>query len=652
MDNQTRKGSGRRARQSPKPQVTRRAALAGLTLVLIFCGDPSGQNPSPIDVAPHAVFTSSCTGLSCVFTDGSTDPDGTIVSRMWNYGDGSPLSGEASHTYPAEGTYTVTLTVTDNAGGDAAAAQEVTVSAPATTPPPPPPGTNNPPTAAFTSSCSGLSCAFSDESTDPDGSIVGRSWNYGDESPAGAEPSHTYISGATYHVTLTVTDDDGASNSLTQSVTVSPSNVSPTAEFTSSCINLSCTFTDQSSDTDGTIVSRSWNYGDGSPAGTTPSYTYATGGTYTVSLTVTDDAGGTNSVSHEVTVSPPNAAPSASFTSSCAGLTCTFTDGSTDSDGTIASRSWSFGDGSTSTAVNPAHTYAAAGSYTASLAVVDDDGATNSTSRSVTVTSADILFIGAGDIAGCSSDFKDRETAAIIAKYPDATVFALGDNAYDDGTLTQYNQCYGRSWGAFKSRTRPAPGNHEYHSSGAPGYFQYYGAMAGPAGRGYYSYNLGNWHIISLNSEVDASATSAQATWLKQDLTDNPAQCTIAYWHKPLFTSAVQHPNETKMRPLFTILYNAGVEIVMSGHNHHYERFAPQRPDATRDDVKGIREFVVGGGGHHSLYDFTATLQPNSEKRYKGWGVLKLTLKTSSYAWEFLPIAGASFTDAGTGVCH
>ena len=425
----------------------------------------------------------------------------------------------------------------------------------------------------------------------------------------------------------------------------------PHAAFTASCIELSCTFTDESTDPDGVITGRVWDYGDGTPPGEMPSHTYETPGTYTITLTVTDDAGATDAVAQEKAVGVPaeNIPPTAAFSVTCNALTCSFTDNSSDADGTIVSRSWAFGDAATSTEADPQHTYALSGNYTVSLTVVDNVGANGTSSEVVTVAGGDIVFIGAGDIAGCASSYQDEATAAIIDRYPAAAVYTLGDNAYSDGTAAEYNQCYDPSWGRFKDRTRPAPGNHEYHVVGAAGYFGYFGGLAGPAGRGYYSYDLGNWHIISLDSEIDASATSPQATWLTQDLHDHPAACTLAYWHKPLFTSG-QHSPSTEMRPLFTILYDNGADVVLSGHNHTYERFAPQRPDRTRDDANGIRYFVAGSGGA-SLYDFVRT-EPNSEVRYRGWGVLKLTLGASGYGWEFMPIEGSSFTDTGTGACH
>jgi hypothetical protein len=282
--------------------------------------------------------------------------------------------------------------------------------------------------------------------------------------------------------------------------------------------------------------------------------------------------------------------------------------------------------------------------------VVDDSRESSSISREITVPAADVAFIGAGDVAGCAPDFQDEATAAIVDHYPTAAVYTVGDNAYPDGSAADFSLCYQPTWGRFKERTNPAPGNHDYHVAKAAAYFGYFGARAGPSERGYYSYDLGTWHIISLDSEIDASSTSAQAIWLEQDLASHPATCTLAYWHKPLFTSGAVHPPEAAMRPLFTILFDAGAEMVISGHNHQYERFAPQRPDGTADGVAGMRYFVAGTGGA-GLYDF-ATAQPNSEVRYKGHGVLKLTLGAGRYGWQFLPVEGSSFTDSGSGECR
>jgi PKD repeat protein len=252
------------------------------------------------------------------------------------------------------------------------------------------PAADAPPVANFTFTTSGLSATFTDASSDSDGTISTRSWNFGDStSSAATNPSHTYSAGGSYNVTLTVIDNGGVSNAVTKSVTVTAlNNVAPTANFSFSTNGLTATFTDSSSDSDGTIASRAWNFGDGGTStAASPSHAYSAGGTYSVQLTVTDNGGATNSITKSVTVTAPvNNPPTANFSFTSSGLTATFADSSTDSDGTITSRSWNFGDGSTSTATSPSHTYAAAGTYSVQLTVTDNGGATNSVTKSVVVT--------------------------------------------------------------------------------------------------------------------------------------------------------------------------------------------------------------------------------------------------------------------------
>jgi acid phosphatase type 7 len=260
---------------------------------------------------------------------------------------------------------------------------------------------------------------------------------------------------------------------------------------------------------------------------------------------------------------------------------------------------------------------------------------------------ASVVVVAAGDIAQCNRS-GDEATARLLDNIS-GTVLALGDLAYPDGTTANFSKCYQPSWGRHRSRTRPTPGNHEYHSTGAAPYYSYFGSRAGPAGRGYYSYNLGSWHIVVLNSEANRTA---QASWLKADLAANRRRCTLAYWHRPLFTSSSKHRPFTAMRPLFTILYDAGADLVLSGHNHQYERFYPQTPTGAPSSSRGIRQFVVGTGGA-GLYGFLSTPARNSQKRYNGgYGVLKLTLNDASYSWRFISVAGKTFSDAGSTSCH
>ena len=230
----------------------------------------------------------------------------------------------------------------------------------------------------------------------------------------------------------------------------------------------------------------------------------------------------------------------------------------------------------------------------------------------------------------------------------------VGDLAYPDGSKENFN-CYNKTWGRAKSRTRPAPGNHEFHAAGATPYFDYFGAAAGDPKTGYYGYELGTWHIIVLNSECrdvgGCEVGSPQEKWLRSDLAAHPSACTLAYWHKPLFSSGGAHGNDLTVKPLWQALYDANADVIVGGHDHDYERFTPQTPDGAADSQRGIREFVIGTGGkNHRPF---GEVKPNSEVRdATAFGILKLTLKAGAYEWQFIPEAGKSFTDSGSGVCH
>jgi hypothetical protein len=272
---------------------------------------------------------------------------------------------------------------------------------------------------------------------------------------------------------------------------------------------------------------------------------------------------------------------------------------------------------------------------------------------SVAQTAATVTLVGAGDIASCNHT-ADSATARLVGSIA-GTVFTLGDNVYPDGTIKQFLNCYDPTWGKYKKRTKPSAGNHDYyHTAGASGYFNYFGARAGAPSKGYYSYKSGSWHIVALNSNCEevggCGRRSAQLQWLRNDLRRNPAACTLAYWHHARFSSG-KHGSDPSTAAFWRVLYNQHADVILSGHDHHYERFALQAPDGTRDREHGMRQFVVGTGGTY-LRPLRA-IEANSQVRNSHThGVLKLTLKPSAYRWKFVAVAGKSFTDSGTTSCR
>jgi hypothetical protein len=254
-------------------------------------------------------------------------------------------------------------------------------------------------------------------------------------------------------------------------------------------------------------------------------------------------------------------------------------------------------------------------------------------------------FVGAGDIAVCGSRGAE-ETARLLDGIP-GTVFTAGDNTYPSGTARSFRDCYDPTWGRHRARTRPAPGNHDYDVPGATDYFAYFGSLAGDT-RGYYSFQLGAWLILSLNSNVPADEGSPQYGWLRGELAARPTRCALAYWHHPVVTSGPRghHPH---MQPLWRLLADAGVELVISGHDHLYERFAPMSRDLAADP-NGMRLFIAGTGGAPPYP--VVSLHPASEIRASVWGVLKLTLGADFYDWQFVGVPGAGFSDAGSARCR
>src|SRR5499425_469250 len=248
-------------------------------------------------------------------------------------------------------------------------------------------------------------------------------------------------------------------------------------------------------------------------------------------------------------------------------------------------------------------------------------------------SNSDPVLVGAGDIASCDDLAGAYATAKLIEGIPGATIFAAGDLAYPNGSDLNFQNC-----------TRPAPGNHEYHSTGASGYVHYFGAAAGDPTKAYYSYDLGQWHILSLNSECKAvggcGMDSDQGRWLQHDLQSRVAGCTLAYFHRPLFSSGLAHGNDIQVKPLWDILYHFGADIVINGHDHDYERFAQQNPNGKADPQHGIREFVVGTGGKNSHRIFAGIVANSEAHQADTFGVLKLTLHPKSYDWQFVPEEG------------
>jgi hypothetical protein len=275
-----------------------------------------------------------------------------------------------------------------------------------------------------------------------------------------------------------------------------------------------------------------------------------------------------------------------------------------------------------------------------------------------TAPPSDPTVIAAGDISMCQTD-GDEETAKLIDSMP-GTVLPLGDLAYQDGSKEDFDNCYAPTWGRFKDRSRPVLGNHEYKQEGAGPYFDYWGEAAGDRTLGYYSYDLGAWHVVALNSNCSdvggCSRGSPMEQWLRQDLAAHPSRCLLAVWHHPRFYSPSRQPGarleatDKKMQAFWVALYEAGADVVLNGHRHTYERFARQNPDGNADPA-GIRQFVVGtGGGPFDRYE--GPVAANSEIRKPGtYGVLQLTLRADGFDWRFVPAAGETFTDSGSDTC-
>ena len=615
----------------------------------------SSTPPPPPPPAPVASFTATPTSgtapLAVAFTDTSTN---TPTSWAWDFdNDGSTdaTAQHPSHTYETAGTYSVRLTAT-NAGGSHTVTRTDLVTVGSTPPPPPPPGD--------TVTLLPTGDAFVNE----------------------GRPSSNYGSASTLRVRL-ATDRYASLIRFNVGTLSGP----PTSATLRLYVVDDSPIGGRVGTTASTWSEGSVTWGNHPPMATTlAELGPASGGTWmNVDVTSAITGNGTfafylegmssNSVVYSSregvqpaqlvlqtgSTSPPPA-PVAAFTASptsgAAPLTVAFTDTSTNSP---TSWAWDFDNNGTidSNSTSPAHTYTAAGTYSVTLTVSNTGGTDSETKTGlVTVTApppppaGSAVMVGAGDIADCGT-LNDAATANLLDGIA-GTVFTVGDNV-EDGLASQFTDCYAPTWGRHKSRTQPAPGNREYIPGDASAYFDYFGAAAGPVNQGWYSYDVGSWHVVVLNTECSlvggCEAASPQTTWLRADLAASTAPCTMAIFHRPLFTSS-RVTGASEVRPLWTELYNAGAELIVNGHAHIYERMAPQTPTGVRDDANGIRQIIAGTGGHqhHGLH---STIHPNSEVRNNvTFGVLKLTLHASSYDWQFVPIAGQTFTDSGSTACH
>ena len=277
--------------------------------------------------------------------------------------------------------------------------------------------------------------------------------------------------------------------------------------------------------------------------------------------------------------------------------------------------------------------------------------ATTTTTTTMTEAEPGAVVLAAGDIGQCSSP--GDEAVAALLDHRSGEILALGDEAYPSGRTADFANCYGSSWGRHKARTHPVPGNHDVASASGDAYYGYFGAAAGRRGEGWYSWDLGGWHLVALNSNCAAAggcgAGSAQERWLRADLAAHPSACTLAYWHHPRFSSG-GHGSSTATAALWQALDDAGADVVLAGHDHDYERLAPVDPAGGREDG-GMRSFVVGTGGAFPT-PFRTPLATSESRATLAWGVLQLTLRQSSYEWRFLPAPPTTFTDSGSGRCR
>jgi len=540
--------------------------------------------------------------------------------------------------------------------------------------PPPPPPSNQPPVANPAGPYAGAvgDTVHFDGSTsfDPDSNTpLTYTWNFGDGGTStGPTPAHAYTAAGTDTVTLVVTDAAGAPSAPAKTTaTITAGNRPPVAQpggpyavATEDTVHFDGS---KSFDPDSnTPLTYAWSFGDGgNGSGVKPAHVYAAAGTDTVTLIVTDARGSSSAPARTTaTISanqPPVAVAGGPYAVVGANPIRFDGSGSYDPDSNLPlSYAWTFGDGGAGTGATPTHMYVAAGTYSVTLSVTDAKGAPSQPSTTTASISAGadtaVVLIVAGNIASCGEAERNAVMADLVAGIP-GTVLTLGDNVFPDATY--YLQCYDPTWGRHKARTYATLGNHEYQSGSADAAFDYFGDRAGPRGQGYYSFDLGAWHIIVLNSNathVPDGAASAQDVWLQHDLATHSQKCTLATFHQPRFFSSDTPgwTSDESVLNLWNRLYAAGADLVLNGQQHQYERLKPMTPAGAVDDARGLRSIDVGTGGESTA--LPVAIHPNSEVISDAFGVLKLTLYADHYTWEFVPMPGQTFGDQGSGTCH
>jgi hypothetical protein len=641
---------------------------------------PPNQPPTPSITAPADGATFQL-GQPVGFSGSGNDPEDGALSGsalVWTSSlDGQIGTGASfDHSGLSLGAHTITLTAIDSEGATGQAARSVTIE--------PPP--NQPPTPSINAPADGATfqlgqqVGFSGSGNDPeDGALSGSElvWTSSLDGQIGTSASfdHSGLSLGAHTITLTATDSDGATGQASRSIAIEPPpNQPPTASITAPAdgttfqLGQPVAFNGAGNDPEDGALSGSalvWTSSLDGQIGSGASFDHSglSLGTHTITLTATDSDGATGQANRSISIEPPpNQPPTVSITAPAQGATFQLGQpvrfsgsGNDPEDGALSGSAlvWTSSlDGQIGTGASFDHSGLSLGAHTITLTATDSDGATGQASRSIAIEpppSDDFeTLVGAGDIAVCGSPH-DEATADLLDGIP-GTVFTAGDNVYYSGTPQEFTDCYDPSWGRHRARTRPAAGNHDYDTPGAAGYYAYFGANAGDPSTGYYSYDLGAWHVVVVNSNLGVAAGSAQLQWLAADLAANPTACTVAYWHHPRFSSGV-YGNDASMQALWEVLYDAGVDLVLNGHEHMYERFARQTPTGALDNDRGIREIIVGTGGI-SLRPF-GTIAANSQARDSDThGVLRLSLYPTRYEWDFLPIAGGSFTDSGGTDCH